>query len=53
MLEYVVLKGVEENGVVMFEIKMAVQMPEDAFICVGYGTNRDRVKMCDRCPYNS
>ena len=32
MLEYVAPKGVEENGAVLFEIKAAVQMPEDAFI---------------------
>lgn len=43
VLEYVAPKGVEENGAVMFEIKAAVQMPEDAFIRAGYSANAEIV----------
>lgn len=43
MLEYVAPKGVEENGAVLFEIKAAVQMPEDAFIRAGYSANAEIV----------
>ena len=42
-LEYVAPKGVEENGAVLFEIKAAVQMPEDAFIRAGYSANAEIV----------
>lgn len=42
-LEYVAPKGVEENGAVMFEIKAAVNMPEDAFIRAGYSANAEIV----------
>ena len=43
MLEYVSPKGTEENGAVMFEIKAAVSMPEDAFIRAGYSANAEIV----------
>lgn len=43
LLEYVAPKGVEENGAVLFEIKAAVQMPEDAFIRAGYSANAEIV----------
>ena len=43
ILEYVAPKGVEENGAVLFEIKAAVQMPEDAFIRAGYSANAEIV----------
>jgi len=42
-LEYVAPKGVEENGAVMFEIKAAVNIPEDAFIRAGYSANAEIV----------
>lgn len=42
-LEYVSPKGVEENGAVMFEIKAAVNIPEDAFIRAGYSANAEIV----------
>lgn len=42
-LEYVAPKGVEENGAVLFEIKAAVQIPEDAFIRAGYSANAEIV----------
>jgi len=42
-LEYVSPKGVEENGAVMFEIKAAIQIPEDAFIRAGYSANAEIV----------
>lgn len=43
VLEYVAPKGVEENGAVMFEIKAAVNIPEDAFIRAGYSANAEIV----------
>ena len=43
LLEYVAPKGTEENGAVLFEIKAAVQMPEDAFIRAGYSANAEIV----------
>lgn len=43
LLEYVSPKGVEENGAVMFEIKAAVNIPEDAFIRAGYSANAEIV----------
>ncbi|MDR2968431.1 MAG: efflux RND transporter periplasmic adaptor subunit [Tannerellaceae bacterium] len=43
LLEYVAPKGVEENGAVMFEIKAAVNIPEDAFIRAGYSANAEIV----------
>ena len=43
VLEYISPKGVEENGAVLFEIKAAVQMPEDAFIRAGYSANAEIV----------
>lgn len=43
LLEYVAPKGVEENGAVLFEIKAAVQMPENVFIRAGYSANAEIV----------
>jgi len=43
MLEYVSPKGVEKNGAIQFEIKAAVQIPEDAFIRAGYSANAEIV----------
>lgn len=43
MLEYVAPKGVEENGAVLFEVKAAVQIPQDAFIRAGYSANAEIV----------
>lgn len=42
-LEYVSPKGVEENGVIMFEIKAAIQMPDSVFVRAGYSANADIV----------
>lgn len=42
-LEYVSPKGVEKNGAIQFEIKAAVQIPEDAFIRAGYSANAEIV----------
>ena len=38
-LEYVAPKATEDNGVVMFEVKAAVKVPEDIFIRAGYSAN--------------
>lgn len=43
VLEYVSPKGVEENGAVMFEIKAAVQIPDDTFVRAGYSANAEIV----------
>ncbi|MDH6356400.1 efflux RND transporter periplasmic adaptor subunit [Parabacteroides sp. PF5-9] len=42
-LEYVSPKGVEKNGSIQFEIKAAVDIPEDAFIRAGYSANAEIV----------
>jgi HlyD family secretion protein len=42
-LEYVSPKGVDKNGVIQFEIKAAVSIPEDAFIRAGYSANAEIV----------
>ncbi len=42
-LEYVAPKGVETNGAILFEIKAAVSVPEDAFIRAGYSANAEIV----------
>lgn len=42
-LEYVAPKGVETNGAILFEIKAAVHVPEDAFIRAGYSANAEIV----------
>lgn len=42
-LEYIAPKGIEENGVVMFEIKAATKVPADIFIRAGYSANADIV----------
>ena len=38
-LEYVSPKAAEENGVIMFEVKAAVKIPEDIFVRAGYSAN--------------
>ena len=40
-LEYVSPKGVEESGAILFEMKAALQLPEDVFIRAGYSANAD------------
>lgn len=40
-LEYVAPKGVEENGVVLFEIKAATKVPSDIFVRAGYSANAE------------
>lgn len=42
-LEYVSPKGVDRNGSIQFEIKAAVDIPEDAFIRAGYSANAEIV----------
>lgn len=39
VLEYVSPKATEENGVVMFEVKAAVKIPDDIFVRAGYSSN--------------
>mgnify|MGYP001028395824 FL=1 len=38
-LEYVAPKATEDNGVIMFEVKAAVRIPEDIFVRAGYSAN--------------
>ena len=40
-LEYVSPKGSEESGAILFEMKAAIQMPDDLFIRAGYSANAD------------
>lgn len=40
-LEYVSPKATEENGVVMFEVKAAVQIPSNVFVRSGYSANAE------------
>ncbi|MDD4777461.1 MAG: efflux RND transporter periplasmic adaptor subunit [Fermentimonas sp.] len=40
-LEYISPKGVEESGAILFEMKAALQIPEDLFIRAGYSANAD------------
>lgn len=42
-LEYVSPKGVDKNGAIQFEIKAAIDIPEDAFIRAGYSANAEIV----------
>ena len=42
-LEYVSPKGVDTNGAILFEIKAAIDIPEDAFIRAGYSANAEIV----------
>ncbi|MDR1499475.1 MAG: efflux RND transporter periplasmic adaptor subunit [Tannerellaceae bacterium] len=42
-LEYVSPKGVDKNGAIQFEIKAAVNIPNDAFIRAGYSANAEIV----------
>lgn len=39
LLEYVAPKATEENGVIMFEVKAAVKIPEGIFVRSGYSAN--------------
>lgn len=39
VLEYVAPKATEDNGVVMFEVKAAVAIPDDVFVRAGYSAN--------------
>lgn len=41
VLEYVSPKGMEESGAILFEMKAALEMPEDVFIRAGYSANAD------------
>lgn len=43
ILEYIAPKGVEENGAVLFEIKAAASIPQDAFVRAGYSANAEIV----------
>mgnify|MGYP000391644900 CR=1 FL=1 len=38
-LEYVSPKATEDNGVIMFEVKAAVKIPENVFVRAGYSAN--------------
>ena len=38
-LEYVAPKATEDNGVIMFEVKAAVSIPEGIFVRAGYSAN--------------
>lgn len=40
-LEYVAPKGSEESGAILFEMKAAIEMPDDIFIRAGYSANAD------------
>lgn len=42
-LEYVSPKGEEKNGAIQFEIKAAIQIPNDAFVRAGYSANAEIV----------
>lgn len=39
ILEYVSPKSMEENNVIMFEVKAAVKIPKDVFVRAGYSAN--------------
>lgn len=39
VLEYVSPKAAEENGVILFEVKAAVKIPQDLFVRAGYSAN--------------
>ena len=41
VLEYISPKGVEENGVIMFEMKAAMTIPEDVYMRSGYSANAE------------
>lgn len=41
ILEYVSPKGKEENGAILFEMKAAMQIPNDIFIRAGYSANAE------------
>ena len=43
ILEYIAPKAVEENGANLFEIKAAIQLPEDVEIRAGYSANAEIV----------
>ena len=39
LLEYVSPKATEDNGVVLFEVKAAVTVPDEVFVRAGYSAN--------------
>ncbi|MEG0789085.1 MAG: efflux RND transporter periplasmic adaptor subunit [Alistipes sp.] len=39
VLEYVSPKAMEENGVILFEVKAAAKVPKDVFVRAGYSAN--------------
>ena len=41
VLEYISPKGVEESGAILFEMKAALEIPDDLFIRAGYSANAD------------
>ena len=41
LLEYVSPKGIEQSGAVLFEMKAALEMPDDLFIRAGYSANAE------------
>lgn len=43
VLEYVSPKGTEESGAILFEMKAAIQIPENIFIRAGYSANAEIV----------
>ncbi|MCM1151370.1 MAG: efflux RND transporter periplasmic adaptor subunit [Alistipes sp.] len=38
-LEYVAPKATEDNGIILFEVKAAVRIPDDVFVRAGYSAN--------------
>ncbi len=38
-LEYVAPKATEDNGIILFEVKAAVQIPKEVFVRAGYSAN--------------
>ena len=45
-LEYVAPKSTESNGVILFEVKAAVEIPEGVFVRAGYSANASVVIRC-------
>ncbi|MDR2936291.1 MAG: efflux RND transporter periplasmic adaptor subunit [Rikenellaceae bacterium] len=43
VLEYISPKGVEENGIVLFEIKAAAKVPDSLYVRAGYSANAEIV----------
>lgn len=40
-LEYISPQSIEENGAILFEIKAAVEIPDDVFVRAGYSANAE------------